>query len=299
MKKIYIIIGGITLTISIILIVVLMLQQPNSFDKDEEIFTVKTNYTYNSSTDNYLEVILYSNNPKSYLKVYKEQRATISNESNTTVLSAMIEDVKLLTTHEYYDQTVYGYKLYIKPENFNAKFTFKNCFIQTQDFKCEIGSLAILNIEDETTYLDYSKIHAIGNEHFGFKTINAFVITFTNKSLISTTITEIDLGPYNYASLYYATVAPNDLTYSTPVEDIIGEYDPLVFDNTKGSITIPAGKSVTYVIPVFYYDVAFLGNTLIHVNNSLYIDNFNYIVNYDNLAIYEEIIIEATLYNVE
>lgn len=299
MKKIYIIFTLLIALSSTILITGCVLNEPTSFDKEEQIFSIKTNYTYNTNSEKYIEVLLYSNNPKSYLKVYKDENVVFTNKDSTRVIAGSIHEVKLIKTDEYYDQKVYGYKLYIKPENFNSNFIIDNCYIQTIDFRCEIGTLGIMKVEEKDSYLDYSKIHAIGNENFGFKTINGFAVTFTNKSLTSITISDFNIGPFNYASLYYATIAPNDLSYSTPLEDVIGEYDPLNFDETKGSIVIPANRSVTYVIPVFYYDVSFLGNTLIYINNELYIENFDYIVNYDNLSIYEEIILEASLYNVE
>lgn len=299
MKKIYIAIAVIVITLITTSFIIFTNLNPVSFSSDEEIFSIKTNYTYNINSDKRIEILLYSNNPKSYLKVYEDVNATFTNEDSTKVIAALIEEVKLVSVHEYYDQTVYGYKIYVTPENFNSSFLINDCYIQTVDFRCSIGSLSIVNIEEKDSYLDYTKIYAIGNDHFGFKTISALVITFYNSSSTTMYIEEVDLGPFNYASLANAQEPPKDISYSTPLEDVIGEYHPTQFSEQRASLEVPAGKSATYLIPIYYYDIAFLGNTLIHINNEIYIDNFSYILNYENLEIYEEIINYAALYNVE
>lgn len=295
MKKLYIIIASSIAVLFLSIIVGIKIYENVSFNGIEEVYVIKTNYTYNTSTNNKIEILVYSNNPKSFINEYEDVVATLT--SGNTALSATVEEVKKVSTHSYKEQRVYGYKMYVQPFEVNLVDDLSNCKFKTRDFEVNIGNLSVVGITKKSSNLDFSKIYAIGNEHLGYKSINAFVITFTNSGSTPLYITDFYIGGYNKVNLNDAVILSSDIKYGDDIKEYIKDYNPLKYSSSIGTISVPSKGSVRVLIPVHYSSKSFLGNTLMCINNSLYIDNYNYLTNYDDLDNYKSIINEAELNN--
>ncbi len=293
MKKIYIIAMSIIMVLIVILSFTIYTYKGVSFNGEEKIYGIKTHYTYNVINGNNVEVLCYSNNPKSYLKEYIDVTASFKCSSTSDQIKANINNVKLVDVYKYNNEVMYAYKLYVKPININSVMNIPNCILETRDFSLKIGSLSLVNYVDTDSVIDYSKIYVIGNDHLGFKSINGIVINFTNTTDDDYYINDIQLGKYNYCSLNDAKVLDSDINYGDDIKLHIPSYNPLKFNTQSKSIKIPSESTVRLLIPVYYESKAFLGKTPIFINKECYIDNYNFLTNYEDLNQYEDILIEA------
>lgn len=298
MKRLYIAACCIVAILVIGVIVSINLYEEYSFDGIEKIYTIKTNYTHNVSDDNKIEILCYSNDPKSFLKEYDDVLGTFRSEDDKTVLSASITNVKRVSIHDYNDQRVYGYKLYVEPVDISFTFDIKDCIFETRDFTVVIGNLTLVKMSNKSSDLDFSKIYAIGNEYMGFKSITGFVVTFTNKGNTPINVYDFYIGEFNYCSLADAKILDKDISYGEDIKNYITDYKPYTYTEKNGSIQVLAKESVKVLIPVYYTNKAFLGNSLVYINNEVYIDNYNYLTNNDDLDMYDGIVIEAELSNI-
>lgn len=297
MKKLYIIIASAIAALTLIVIISINLYEEYSFNGVEEVHTMKSNYTYNIAGDNTIEILCFSNNPKSFLSSYKDVIGTFKDSSEKIILSANIIKSSRVSTHKYNDQRFYGYKLYIDPVDVNFTFDIKNCIFETRDFTSTIGNLTVVNYKDKSNTLDFSKIYAIGNSYMGFKSLTGFVITFTNSSSTPLTVYDFYIGEYNYCNLSQAVVLSSDISYGTDIKEYVPNYSPYSYSQGGSNVVVPAKSSVKVLIPVYYSNKSFLGNTLIYINEQLYIDNSNYLTNYDDLDTYKDILLESKLHN--
>ncbi len=295
MKRIYVIATVITLTVIAITITLFFVYQEYSFDGEEKVYTIKTNYTYNVADDNKLEVIIYSNNPKSVIKEYKEILCTLKDKDEDMVMTGEIEEVKKISSYMYNDERFYSYKLYIVPAKVDFTFKITNCILQTRDLSVNIGNISVVKIKNSSTYpLDFTKIYAVGNDNLGFKSINAFVVTIKNKSNSDIVINDFYIGEYNSVDLTKAHVLTKDISNSEDITKYIN-YNAFDYKQDDGEVVIPKDSSVKLLIPVYYKNKAFLGNTLIYINDQLYIDNFSYIQSLESLDMYEGVLNEAEI----
>ncbi|MFI3329234.1 MAG: hypothetical protein R3Y05_01965 [bacterium] len=292
MKKIYIIVFVTIITLIIGVIAFFKIYEEFSFDGEEKVFTLKSNYTYNVSDDNSLEVLVYSNNPRSVIKAYKDVECQIKDDESSIL--GVVEEVERISNYKYKDETYYSYKLLIKPAQVGITFKMSNCIIETYDLKLEIGTLTLVDFKQHSTSpLDFTKIYAVGNDYTGFTTVTGFVISIKNKSEFPTVINDFYIGEYNSVSLSKAVELEKDISTSSHMNDYIKTYDIYDYSNNIGTIVIPANTTVKLLIPVYYKTESLLSNTLIYINKQLYIDNFNYIKNYDDLDNYEGILNES------
>ncbi len=293
MKKVYIIIFTTILLLITLITVTFNIYNSYSFSGEEVVYTIKSNYTYNVSDNNYIDVLVYSNNPRSVIKEYKGE--TCSLKDDKILLSGSISEVERLNSYDYKKEKFYSYKLKIKPVDVNITFKMSNCILETHDLNVSIGTLSVVDIKSNSTNpLDFTKIYAVGTDVMGFTTISGFVISIKNKSNYDIKIDEFYIGEYNKVSLSKAKVLDKDITTSPNMDLYIEDYNVYDFSNNIGSLTIEANKTVKFLIPVYYKSKSFLSNTLIYINDQLYIDNFDYLKNYDDLDKYEEILNEAT-----
>lgn len=297
MKKIYIISMSTIAVLLISIIISINIYEAVSFNGVEEIYSIKTNYIFNNLDDNRLEMLFYSNDPKSFLKEYDDVSATLKDEDEYSILSCEIEEVKRVSTHNYKDERFYGYKLYVTPININQSIKIEECILITRDFEVEIGNLTVTSVKKKNDNLDFTKIYAIGNEYLGYKSITAFVITFKNNTNSSIYISSIYIGDFNYCDLKDAKKITSDINYNDDIKEYVPDYKPFGYTSNNYTIEVPPNDTIKYLIPVYYNDRSFLGNTLLYINDSLYIDNFTYITNYDDIDIYESILVNAKLNN--
>lgn len=293
MKKIYIVVFISILSLITLSILSFNLYKHLSFSGTEVVYSLKTNYTYNVSNDNNIEVLIYSNNPKSVIKEYNKVDCTLKDDN--TILSAEILSSNKVSSYRYDNEWFYSYKLIIAPIDVNLTFKMSKCTLETHDMKVDIGTLSVVDISSNSTSpLDFTKIYAVGNDTFGFKTINAFVISLKNKSNSDIVINKFYIGEYNNVNLSEAVVIDNDVSTSAKVSNYVKGYDEFDYSSNSGSVVIKANQTVKLLIPVYYKSKSLLHNTLIYINDQLYIDNFDFIKNYDDLDQYEGIINEAT-----
>lgn len=297
MKKIYIISLSSIATLILAIIISINIYEEYSFNGIEEIHSIKTNYIYNNQDDNRIEILIYSNDPKSFLKEYEDVQATLSDVKEYNIISCNVEEVKRISTHKYKNEKYYGYKLYVKPINVNQSINIEECYLLTRDFEIEVGNITITNASTKTNDIDFTKIYAIGNEYLGYKSITAFVITFKNNTSQTKYIDSVYIGDFNYCDLSEAKKLDDDINYSEDIKNYIPNYKPFDYTINSSRLEIPANKTVKYLIPVYYNERNFLGNTLVYINKLLYIDNFNYITNYDDIDIYESILTHAKFNN--
>lgn len=287
MRKNYFIIFSIVLILALLVFKLYDNNLVKSFDGDEEILTVKSNLNVNASTNNILEVFLYTNNPKSVLNDYVEIECSLYNDEN--LISGTVLDSVIVNTLVYKSQNFYVHKMYIEPATLEMNFYLEECSLKTIDLDILLGNINITNYQNESENLDYKNIYVVGGNNLGFTSTLGIVLEIENISSSSIELKSIKIGN-NYTSFSNAIILEDNISNSTDMTQLIEDYNPYNTSLGNNEIKINPGDSILVLVPVGYYDNCFLGNFNILINGELYIDNCSYLESYYLLEDYVGII---------
>ena len=274
MRKVIFLFSLIILSITIIL----WLYQNTSNDDYEDIFSIKTSYSYINNNGVNFSVKVYSSKKDSLLCYGNEGEVFLHDKNDENLIKCNVNNIYMndlvLYKENYYYEYVYDLTLNI------SELKIKECYMkvkfENKEYDFIIGSFEIVEKKIEDNIVSISNLYGLTSDD-NFKSLCAIVLTFNNTSDQSVKIEDVSIG-----SNYRVFVNKNNIVEvneSNNIYDYLPNYDmKKEIENT--GITINKNEKVTLVLPIKYQKDFYLYNAylLIKIKDKYYyFPNFTFI----------------------
>jgi hypothetical protein len=274
MKKVIFIFSLIILAATIIL----WAYQNNRNDDYEDIFSIKTSYSYISNNGVNFNIKVYSSKKESLLAFGKEAEVYLHDKSEENVIKCSVNNVYINETvlfdENYYYEYIYDLNLDM------SKLKIKECYMkvkfENKEYDFMIGSFEIVEKKIEDNIISISNLYGLTSDD-NSKSLCGIVVTFNNIYTDSLKIDEITIG-----SNYKVFVNENNIiscSESNNIYDYLPNYSRQK-EETNTGITLKRKEKVTLLLPIKYEKDFYLYNAYLLVkigSNYCYFSNFTYI----------------------
>ena len=258
----------------------------------EEVYAIKSNYSYLSDGNVNLTIKLYTNDKKSLLGYANKANVVLHDRSEENVVSAVASDSYISSVTSYNEKTFYEYSVLIDLEI--SKLTIEECYFtltySNKVYTFNIGRIEIREKKGNYNNLKISNLYGVSSENN--VSLAGIIITINNDSDNNWKIDNIHIGGNNSVLLDDENIA--SISDSTVIEDY--EYKDSAL---SGFISILKGEIKSYILPIKHGYNLYLYNCylLIEINGEeYYISNFNYI-NSNDLTRLEKYITSGIIYD--
>lgn len=274
MKKIIIIASSVIVLITIFLI---LLFSFNDEILEEEIYSVKTNYSYLSDDNVTFSVKVYSNLKKSLLNYANNADVTLHDRKEENVISVIVTDCFISNASIYNEKELYEYNISIKVEI--TEFFIEDCYLSlkfsNKGYTFYIGKVEINKKEKDYKPLNITNLYGLSSENN--LSLSGLVISFNNKTDYNWYITKVFIGG-NYVVLL------DKENIVTVDEGIRLEEYTFKEENLSNNLVVETMQNKTYILPIKHLSDYYLYNCylLLTINGEeYYISNFDYIKSND------------------
>lgn len=267
-------------------------------EEEEDVFSIKTSYSYIYRDGVNFSIKLYSNIDDSLLLHGKEGQVFLHDSKKEDMVLCTVDNVYINETVLFEDNYYYEYiyDLSLNMTTLNIKECYLSVLFSNKEYDFNIGSFEIKDEKFNENIINISNLYGLTSDDNN-KSLCGIVLTINNTTSKSITITDAYIG-----SNYKTFVNPNYLvecSESNNIYDYINDYNNKK-EITNSSIIIKSNEKITIVLPIKYQKNYYLYNTylLFKINNkTYYFPNFTYIDSAD-IDVMNKYVVRGFIYDI-
>ena len=286
---------------SVILIVVtclFLIYQNESTDEEENIFSIKTSYSYINQNGVDFTIKLYSNKDESLLSYAKNAEVYLHDKKEENMILCSVRNSYLNNTilfeEKYYYEYIYDLNVNI------TSLAINECYLKVKftnkEYDFMIGSFDIIQQEINDNIISISDLYGLTNDDVS-KSLCAIVLTLNNPTKNLVKINSVSIGS-NY-KVFINKENITDCMESNDIYDYLPNYSQKK-EETNTGISIEKESKITIVLPIKYIKDYYLHNTylLFEIGNSYYYyPNFTYIDSTD-ISVMKNYVVWGCFYDI-